>query len=356
MLASSAPWHGEVIAFLVTRLAHFEKPFRFERGGVLPNLTIAYSLSDGDFGKHKPVVWICHALTGNSNPVDWWKGMVGNGKFFDPDRYSIICANVIGSCYGSSGPSSGRFGNGSAAWGLEFPFVTVRDMVRAHQMLADFLGLGKIHILTGGSLGGQQALEWSVMEPERHQYLFFLAANAVHSSWGKAFNEAQRLALEADPTFFTDAPGAGRAGMIAARATGMLSYRCYETFERTQIDAEGQLDNYRASSYQRYQGLKLADRFNAHSYWHLSKAMDSHDIGCQRGGIEAALREVRANTLCVGSSSDLLFPVREQELVAQAISGASFVQIETDYGHDGFLIEFDKLSEAFEKFLARNSV
>ncbi|MCS6808333.1 MAG: homoserine O-acetyltransferase [Bacteroidota bacterium] len=326
-------------------------PFPLESGAVLPCLDIAYHT----YGTLNPaqdnVVWICHALTGNSDAAVWWDGLVGTGRLFDPAGYFIVCANMIGSCYGSSGPTSINPTTGKPYF-RTFPQVTTRDMARAHMVLRKALGIEKILVGLGGSMGGQQLLEWAILEPTVFETIVPMATNAQHSPWGIAFNESQRLALEADPTFFEDRLDAGLAGLKAARSIGILSYRNYQTFCKTQAELHNdKLDGFRAASYQIYQGEKLIKRFNAHAYWILSKAMDSHNVGRGRGNAGKALARIQARTLVVGISTDILFPPKEQRFIAEHIPHAEYVEITSPYGHDGFLIEFTTLTDILREFL-----
>lgn len=325
--------------------------FVLEGGGILPELQIAYCT----YGKLNPsqdnVIWICHALTANADAADWWNGLVGEGKIFDPNFHFIICANIIGSCYGSTSPLSINPITGQR-YGRDFPLVTIRDMVAAHQLLQQHLGINKIKFAIGGSMGGQQVLEWAITDPNLFENICLLATNAVHSPWGIAFNEAQRMAIEADPTIYDDAPEAGKRGIEAARAIAMLSYRNYKTYQFSQ--SEENLDTiqaFRASTYQRYQGLKLHLRFNVLSYLALSKAMDSHNVGRGRGGVESALAQVRAKTVVISIQSDILFPVQEQEFIATHIPNARLEIFDSLYGHDGFLIENESITEVLRPVL-----
>ena len=249
-----------------------------ERGRSLRQPEIAYSTLGTLNEKANNVVWICHALTADAQPSDWWNGIVGPGRFFDPDRFFIVCANIIGSCYGTTGPLSINPVTGQPYYG-DFPMITIRDMVAAHELLADHLGVNRIAYAAGGSMGGYQVLEWAIRSPERFERLFLPVTSAWESAWGKAVHATQRWAIESDPTFGETYDKAGMAGMKVARGIGLLSYRNYEAFVRTQSDREPVLEGYKAESYIRYQGEKLARRFNAYSYWYLSHAMDSHHIG-----------------------------------------------------------------------------
>lgn len=325
--------------------------FELESGESLPELQIGYHTYGKLNAAKDNVVWICHALTANSDVFDWWKGFVGEGCFFNPDEHFIICANVLGSAYGTTNPLSINPATGRPYY-LTFPQYTTRDMVNAHRLLAEQLGIEHIRILLGGSLGGQQALEWSIIEPNRIQQLILIATNAKHSPWGIAFNESQRLALSADSSFNNGTPDGGGAGLKAARSMALLSYRGYKAYNITQHEEdESKIDNYRASSYQNYQGQKLVNRFNAYSYWYLTKVMDSHHAGRNRGGLEKALSTIKAQTLVIGIKSDILFPVEEQQYLFQHIPKAAYSEFDTFYAHDGFLIETETLTKIISSFL-----
>jgi homoserine O-acetyltransferase len=332
-----------------------ENPFQLENGAVLPGLEIAYH-TYGDFRPGRPVVWVCHALTANSEVFEWWPGLFGEEELFNPNVYSVICANVLGGCYGTTGPLSLDPRNGQP-WYHGFPEITIRDMVRAHRLLADALGIDRIDLLVGGSLGGQQAIEWAIEEPERFRRLALIATNAQHSPWGIAFNESQRMAIASDPTWKTSTPRAGTEGLKAARAMALLSYRSYHAYHTAQSESDLLLpETFRAASYQHHQGEKLARRFNAYSYNLLSRAMDSHCVGRGKNGNKQALQRITAHTLVVGIASDLLFPVSEQEYLAAHIPDANLVIIDSLYGHDGFLIETAQLSALLKLFLINQSI
>lgn len=328
--------------------------FRFENGKRISNLEIAFH-TYGTLNERKDnVVWVCHALTANSDVFEWWPGLFGSTDFFNPDDYFIICANIIGSPYGSTNPLSIDPATGHPYY-LSFPQFSIRDLAAAHRLLADYLGIKKIALAIGGSLGGQQALEWAILDPDRIDRLVLLATNAAHSPWGIAFNESQRLAISADRTFYANHPSGGAKGLKAARSIALLSYRGYPTYAATQSEPSNEKnDGFRASSYQNYQGEKLVKRFNAYSYWFLSKAMDSHNIGRGRADIPNVLRQIKAQTLVVGISSDLLFPTGEQKFLAAHIPGAAYAEIDSFYGHDGFLIETKQIASAIADFFRHN--
>jgi homoserine O-acetyltransferase len=325
---------------------HYTQSFPLELGGNLPDLHLAYQTIGKLNEKGDNVVWICHAFTGSHDVADWWQGLVGPGKLFNPETHFIVCANILGSHYGSSGPLTINPETGKPYF-HDFPKVTIRDVVNSFEILRKHLQIKKIKICIGGSLGGQQAVEWGIMHPNLFEQLILVATNAVHSPWGIAFNESQRMAIEVDPTWKESRPESGIEGMKAARATALISYRNYETYHITQTRSENALgNNLRAISYQRYQGEKLAKRFNAYSYYRLSEMMDSQDVGRNRGGVVAALKQIKAKTLVIGIKSDALFPIVEQEYLAKHIPDASYQVIDSLYGHDGFLIESSLMTKA----------
>jgi homoserine O-acetyltransferase len=335
-----------------TEIYKYEKPFKLESGKQLPELEIGFN-TYGKLNKNRDnVVWVCHALTANSDVFDWWKGLFGDNDYFNPKDHFIVCANILGSPYGSSNPLTVNPVTGQPYY-LAFPQFTVRDIVKAHQLLAEYLQIEKIEILLGGSLGGQQAAEWAIIEPERIRNLLLIATNARHSAWGIAFNESQRLAISADRTFYANTPGGGKKGLKAARSIALLSYRNYKTYAITQQEEkDNHTDGFRASSYQNYQGEKLVNRFNAYSYWYLSKAMDSHNVGRNRNGVEKALSFIKARTLVIGIKSDVLFPIEEQQYLFSHIQKSAFAELDSFYGHDGFLIETEILTNIIKSFFA----
>ena len=341
------------------RFYRYDGTFSLECGENIENLEICYHISK-DFtadSKEKKVVWITHALTANSDPTDWWDVLVGEGKFFDPRKYTIVCANILGSCYGSTSPCSINPATGKP-YLLDFPKTTVRDIAQCHNMLLEHLGLAKVDLLIGGSVGGFQALEWSIMYPQKIRNLVLLACNCRFTPWGSAFNESMRMTLYADPTFekqeYTATgekiePLGGKTGLAAARSIALISYRSFEGYNTTQFESDEDCTfPQRAGSYQRYQGKKLVDRFDAYSYLSMLNLTDSHNVGRYRGGVEKALGMVKANTVCVGIDSDGLFPTCEQKFMAQHIPGARYMEITSAFGHDGFLLEWKQIKDIVE--------
>lgn len=331
------------------RIYRHNGAFPLECGGFIENLEICYHISrefTPGSGEGKKVIWITHALTANSDPSDWWDVLVGEGKFLDPRKYTIVCANILGSCYGSTSPSSINPATGKP-YLLDFPKTTVRDVATCHNILMEHLGIEKIDLLTGGSVGGFQALEWSIMFPGKISNLVLLACNCRFTPWGSAFNESMRMALYADPTFASGE--GGKAGLAAARSIALISYRSFEGYNTTQFEQDEDCTfPQRAGSYQRYQGKKLVDRFDAYSYLNMLNLTDSHNVGRHRGGVEKALGSIKANTVCVGIDSDGLFPVVEQKFMAQHIPGARYREITSAFGHDGFLLEWEQIKEVIE--------
>lgn len=329
-----------------------EQPFTLEGGQVLPRLDIAYHTFGTFDPKKNNVIWICHAFSADSDPSDWWPGMVGKGKYFNPEEHFIVCANILGSCYGTTGPLSINPETGMPYF-KDFPVITIRDIVAVLDLLRVQLKIEKIYFGLGFSMGGQQLLEWVIEKPGLFEHILLGATNIRHSPWGIAFNESQRLAIEADGTFGESSEHAGAKGMKAARSIGLLSYRNYQAYCKTQEEpTNDNYDDFRASSYQSYQGDKLVKRFNAYTYWILSKAMDSHNI--LRGRSEHPvdiLGKITAKTLVLGISSDYLFPLTEQKVLAYNIPESHFITIDSDFGHDGFLLEFEQIKKILQGFL-----
>lgn len=297
-------------------------------GNTIDNLHVQYQTWGAPNSDYSNTVWVLHALTGNSNAAEWWPEVVGKGKPFDPAKHFIICANMIGSCYGSSRAIDSK---GSAV------LLTTSDVVNAFILLRKKLGIASIGALIGGSMGGQQALEWALVEPEVVQRIISIAANAVHSPWAIAWNETQRMAIAAaiNP----------EEGMEAARAMAMLSYRSHLLYNAKQAHEKDTVGDYRVVGYQRYQGKKLRERFDAQAYVTLTHIMDSHNIGRNRGGIGNALRSIQQPALIVGIPTDLLFPESEQQFIAEQVPNASYKKLQSVAGHDAFLLQQHTLAK-----------
>ncbi len=334
--------------------------FHLESGKSLPQLHLAYH-TFGELNATKSnVVWVFHALTANSNPVEWWPGIVGDGCIINPQQYFIVCVNMPNSCYGSIGPLDVNPLTNETYY-HNFPLFTTRDMVRAYQLLKESLGIEKIHMGIGGSMGGQQLLEWAIEQPELFEYIVPIATNAQHSPWGIAFNKSQRMCIENDPTWKEQQPTAGIEGMKTARSLALISYRHYQAYTETQtgvVDDSLPVDEqvFKAETYQQYQGQKLANRFNTFSYWFLTKAMDTHNVGRGRKSVIDALKSIQAKALVISIKTDILFPIQEQEFLAEHIPNAELTIINSHYGHDGFLLEHEKITLLLRGFLKRDEL
>ncbi len=309
---------------------NFESPFELENGKIISNLKLAYHA----FGKRNKedsnIIWVFHSISANTDVLDWWPKLFGTGGFYDPKDYFIICVNSIGSPYGSTKPKD-----------LDFPQFSVRDVIKSQQQLAEHLEINRIHTAIGGSFGGNQALEFSFSFKGTIEHLILVASCSKESAWGIAVHESQRIAMKSDPSFGTEEGGV--AGMKAARSMALLTYRTSNAFINTQTDVEEKVDDFKSSSYMQYQGDKFINRFNALCYYYLTKCLDSHHIGRNRGGEVKALSEIKIPTLIIGISSDTLIPVRFQRFMAEHIPNSSFHEIESEFGHDGFLIETDQI-------------
>ena len=336
----------------MAQLYRHNEPLVLESGEVIHGLEIAYD-TFGTLNQAKDnVIWVCHALTANSDVADWWPHTVEQNKFLDPERYFIICANFLGSHYGTTSPLSVNPVTGKK-WYYDFPRVTVRDMIRSHQILARALGIERVKLLIGSSIGGFQCMEWAIMEPEFMENLALIATTTCSEPWAAAFNESQRMAIRLDPTWGEERDDAGIDGMAVARSIALISYRGGAAYNATQQEENVTEVSFerRAHTYQQYQGEKLRRRFNAMSYYRLSEAVDSHNIARGRGSIAQALSSIKARTLVVAISSDILFPPEAHTPLREHISDVEYHLIESSFGHDGFLVEHEKLNRIIENFI-----
>lgn len=324
--------------------------FKLENGQSLHDIQIAYHTAGELNAKRDNVIWVCHAMTANSDVAEWWPNMVGDGLLFDTSKYFIICANYLGSCYGTTGPLSINPETNQPYY-HDFPLITIRDMVNAHELLREHLNISKIFMITGGSIGSFQALEYSIMFPAVIENLVFIVSGAFASPWNIAFNESQRLAIYADSSYKNSDDSAGLQGLKAARSIALISYRNAATYNKTQHDPEEKLGDFKAISYQQYQGEKLIKRFNAYSYESITRSFDSHNVGRNRGGIEKALATIKAKSLLIAISSDMLFFPDEIKEIQKHIPNSQYIEIDSLYGHDGFLIETEQLTTVIKDFL-----
>lgn len=323
---------------------NYNNAFTLESGSSLAEVTIGYHT----FGKlnedKNNVIWVCHALTANSDVSDWWSNMFGEGKIYDPEKYFIVCANILGSCYGSTSARS-ISPNTQKAYGVNFPLITIRDIVKAHELLRQHLGIGEIELCIGGSCGGHQVMEFAYLIPNKIKKIALIATSAKETAWAIATHTAQRLAIQADPTWQDDNDRAGQNGLKAARGMALLSYRTFDSYSRSQTDESEKIDHFKADSYINYQGKKLVDRFYAQCYFSLSKTLDTHNVGRGRGGVGAALSKLKMPAFVLSIESDVLIPPVEQHQLAEHLPNADFVSLESGYGHDGFLVEGETINE-----------
>jgi homoserine O-acetyltransferase len=344
------------------RFVQLDGPVRLERGGVLPGVRVAYET----WGTLAPdagnAVLVEHALTGDSHVVGptgpghptagWWPSLVGPGAPLDTDELFVVCANVLGGCQGTTGPSSAA--PDGAPWGSRFPEVTVADQVAVEAALAGALGIGTWQAVLGGSMGGMRALEWAVSRPERVAGLLFLASGAVASADQIGTQTTQQAAVRSDPAWAGGdyAPGPGPvAGLGIARRIAHLTYRSAVELDArfgTHVQDDGR---FAVASYLDHHAAKLAARFDAGSYVVLTEAMNSWDVGRDRGGVDAALARVTARTVVAGVDSDRLYPLDQQRLVADAL-GVPLRVLSSPYGHDGFLLETATVGGLVRELLA----
>jgi len=325
------------------------EPLLLESGAILSDFTIAYSTYGQLNAERSNVIWIVHALTGDSQVATWWNGIVGENGLFNFSNHFIICANLLGSSYGSTNPLSTNPTTGTSYF-YDFPSLTTRDLAQSLDLLRKHLKLEHIHTLIGGSLGGQIALEWAYLLGPKLANAIVIATTAKTSPWVIGFNEAQRMAIAADSSWGQCHPDAGKKGLEAARAIAMLSYRNPLDLNEKQKESTEKLDGFLASSYLNYQGAKLTKRFQAFSYWTLTKSMDSHDIGRSRGGLEKALNGIYAKVFAIGVNSDLLFLTEESKFISRTVPLGQYGEIISTTGHDAFLIEFQQLSRLIQSF------
>ncbi len=326
--------------------------FHFEAGGCIEHIDIIYHTSERDYQPGDRVVWLCHALTANSAPLDWWPEMVGKGCCVDPDTDFVVCVNIFGSAYGTTGPRD--MGNNNY---LTFPKFTVRDTARLFTLVRQHLGIQQVDLLVGSSIGGFHALEWAIMEGEVIRRAAFIATAPRVSPWLSAWMEVQRMTIETDPTFLAcqDING-GRKGLEAARAISLISYRSFDGYNLTQYETDDDcMFASRAASYERHQGKKLIKRgFDAYSYYYLLHCVDSQNVGCNRGGLAQALAQIAAQSIVIAITSDGLFPPAESQTWAQYIPNAQYYEIESRFGHDGFLLETEQITKIINTLETRH--
>jgi homoserine O-acetyltransferase len=368
---------GQLVTTQSVELFPERAPLLLENGAALAPVTVAYETYGTLNAEGTNAILVCHALTGDAHAAGisasgrtkgkagWWDGVIGPGKAFDTEKYFVVCSNFLGSCYGTTGPASTNPKTGKP-YRLDFPQMTVRDMVKVQRELMKYLGVRRLATISGGSLGGMQVLEWALMYPEMVDTIIPIATASRHSAWCIGLNEASRLAIFNDPEWkegnYETQPA---RGLALARMVAIISYRSKVSFENrfgrkrgaaqsnyvwTKLSGEnGEL--FDVQQYLRYQGKKLVDRFDAATYIYITRAMDLHDVSRNRGAYEAVLGNLSARTLCVGINSDVLYPADEQKELASLIPDAEYAEIDSPHGHDAFLIEFDQLNHLIHNFL-----
>jgi homoserine O-acetyltransferase len=383
-LASSETIHADAPVSTINpedlqgRIVHFpaSQPLQMDAGVTIAPLTIAYQ-TYGELNNAKSnAILICHALTGDQHAANvhpttgkpgWWQTMVGPGKPIDTDRYFVICSNVVGGCMGSTGPMSVNPATGKS-YGLDLPVVTIRDMVRAQAMLIDYLGIDQLFCVAGGSMGGMQVLQWVASYPERVFAAMPIATSARHSSQNIAFSEVGRQSVMADPDWrggrYLDFGVRPQKGLAVARMAAHITYLSDEAlqqkFGRKYQDREARTFSFDADfqveSYLRHQGSTFVERFDANSYLYMTRAMDYFDLAADYGGVLANAFRGAKTRFCVTSfTSDWLFPTANSRTVVHALNAGgasvSFVEIETDRGHDAFLLNVPELFATSRGFL-----
>jgi len=311
-----------------------------------------------------PVVLICHALTGNQHAIGtpespgWWSGLIGPGKTIDTNEFRVITFNVFGGCSGSTGSLSTNPQTGEP-YRSAFPVITIRDMVNAEKKGLEALGINKLHAVIGGSLGGMRVLEWGLLYPNDMKLLVPLAVTPYLSDTGIAFNYIGIHAIETDAKFHNGdySSSSDIKGFETARMAGLVTYRS-ESLHKQRFARKTRSEGlFEIESYMKYQGKKLAERFDANSYLTLLKAMNTHDIGRDRGGIEVAAKQFEAKMVVISFTHDLLYPPDHMQSFAHSVPDSDYHMIDTPFGHDGFLIEFEKvgtiLTAHFEEIAAQ---
>lgn len=358
-----------------TKYYTLREDFSMESGRMLSGITIAYETYGKLNDKKDNAIVVCHALTGSAHaagvhsPDDkrqgWWDPMIGPGKAFDTDKYFVICANFLGSCFGTTGPSSIDPSTGKP-YALSFPVVTVKDMVRLHRKLVDHLGIGRVFCVAGGSMGGMQALDWGVTFPDDPVCIIPIATSAGITPMAIAFNSIARFSIMKDPKWnngkYYENDDIPTDGLAIARMAGHITYLSDEAFHskfgRRYATFEGIYDFngfFEVENYLRYNGYKFTETFDANTYLYVLKAMDIFDLSYGRNSLSDALETIKANMLTITFSSDFLFPPYQTEefvnIMKSQGKNVRWENIKSDYGHDAFLIEFDEQTALISEFL-----
>ncbi len=376
--ASARPPAADDVGIVAPKDFVFAQPFTFKSGQVIPGFTLRYETYGALNATRDNAILICHALSGDHHcagwhtPQDrkpgWWNNLIGPGKAVDTRRYFVVCANVLGGCQGSTGPSSINPETGRP-YGILFPFVTIRDMVRAQKLLLDHLGVAELHAIIGGSMGGMLAMLTAIEYPHFVRRLLAMATTGRESAQAIAFNEVGRQAIMQDPAWNRgDYPkdGGPRVGLAIARMMAHITYVSDASMDRkfgrrkkesAPNDAYTFDVQFEVESYLRHQGQSFINRFDANSYLYITRALDQFDLAQAYGSVEAAFGAIEAEMLVVGFTSDWLFPPEQnRELALAALRAgrrASYAELDTDLGHDSFLLESEELYGLVRGFLER---
>src|SRR5699024_5738768 len=331
----------------------FNRAFVTEGNDEIPNPTVAYQTWGELNDDRDNVILICHALTGNTEADKWFNGLFGPGKVLDPENHFIICTNSLGSCYGTTGPASINPETGRL-YQIDFPRITIRDMVHLQQLLLDELQIEGIETVIDGSMGGMQAREWCIMD-DRPCSDILIGMGKDHNPWAIGISHTQRQAIYNDPNWsgghYTKQEPPVQ-GLSVARQIAMISYRSESDYEvKFSRKKQSERDQFQVESYLSYQGKKLTERFDAASYVRLTQAMDSHDVARGRHSYKQAFAEINIPTLVVGIDTDRLYPIQEQQELAELLPDSRYRMLRSKHGHDAFLIEFDRLNSIIKPFL-----
>lgn len=369
----SATDHGEV-GLVTPRDFVCTEPYTFEKGKSIESFTLRYETYGQLNAAHSNAILVCHALSGDHHcagihslkdkKTGWWNNLIGPGKAIDTNRYFVVCANCIGGCQGSTGPASINPQTGKP-YALDFPALTIRDMVRTQYRLCQYLGLPQLYAVVGGSMGGMQALQWAIEYPDYVKRILPLATTARQNAQAIAFNEVGRCAIMQDPNWNKgnyDPEHGPDVGLAIARMMAHITYLSDAGMEakfgreRKKTTHSGQFEvEFEVESYLRYQGTSFVNRFDANTYLYFSKALDRFDLYCDHNRLEDAFAPMRARALVIGFTSDWLFPPKQNREIVHAMlrqgKNASYAEIEMDFGHDSFLVDAPELYALIETFL-----
>jgi len=366
------------VGIVQTQYLEVKEPLTLESGKVLPEYTVAYE-NYGELNENcDNAILVLHALTGDAHAagkqsetdkkVGWWNDMIGPHKAFDTNKYFVVASNMLGGCSGTTGPSSFK-PQSNERYGLDFPVITIEDTIKVQKKLLDFLGVKKV-IVAGGSMGGMQALEWSITYSDMVSACVIIASTSKLSAQSIAFNAIGRNAILSDPNFnqgkYYDAQTQPERGLAIARMVGHVTYLCEDAMQnkfarRFQDKEKPDFDfniDFEVESYLEYQGQTFVDRFDANSYLYITKAVDLYDAAQKYGSLENALKKTNAKFLLMSFTSDWLFPtVQSKEIVSALVKAkkdVSFCEIESPCGHDAFLLEFETQTKIIKSFLGVN--